>query len=185
MKPKVLIPIAQGTEEMEMVTLADILVRGGAQVVVASVETQVQVVASRGLKLTADFLLQDALESSWDLILLPGGTEGAERLSESADLVGLLQGQLQSGRLVGAICAVPALVLAKHGLLTGYQATCYPSFQAQLPEGCYVDAKVVSSRNLHTSQGPATALMFGLKCVALLFGAERADEVGKGMLVGA
>jgi len=184
MKPKILIPIAQGTEELEAVSLSDTLVRAGAEVVFASVEDQLQVSASRGLILTANRLITDALTTTtWDLILLPGGTEGAQRLGESAPLIQLLKQQFEAGRKVGAICADPALVLSKNGFLEGHQATCYPSFASQIDKAVYVDAKIVISGNLFTSQGPATALPFALELVNQLFGADKRQEVAAGMLV--
>ncbi|CAI8598139.1 unnamed protein product [Vicia faba] len=124
--PSVLIPIAHGSEEIEVVTLMDILRRAKANVIVASVEKTLGVMASQGTKIVADKLLSDVQESSHDLIILPGGTAGTQRLSKSRILKKLLKEQNSAGRIYGAICSSPA-ILHKHGLLKNKKATAHPS----------------------------------------------------------
>ncbi|CAI8610123.1 unnamed protein product [Vicia faba] len=114
--PSVLIPIAHGSEEIEVVTLIDILRRAKANVIVASVEKTLGVMASQGTKIVADKLLSDVQESAHDLIILPGGTAGTQRLSKSRILKKLLKEQNSAGRIYGAVCSSPA-ILHKHGLL--------------------------------------------------------------------
>ena len=118
MDKKVLVPIADGTEEIEAVTLIDVLRRAGVQVTVASVSA-LQVTASRGVKLVADKLIADCKNEPYDLIVLPGGMPGAEHLRDCTALIALLKAQQQGGKLYGAICASPAVALAPHGLLDG------------------------------------------------------------------
>jgi 4-methyl-5(b-hydroxyethyl)-thiazole monophosphate biosynthesis len=179
---RVLVPIADGCEEMEAVVVIDTLRRAGAKVVVASVG-QHQITASRGVKLVADCLLGECLNDTFDLIVLPGGIPGAEHLRDSKELIQLLARQVESGRLFGAICAAPAVVLQHHGFLVGRRATCHPSFQTQLADRSQVDSRVVVDGPCVTSQGPGTALEFALTLVALLWGEEKAKAVAAPMVV--
>jgi 4-methyl-5(b-hydroxyethyl)-thiazole monophosphate biosynthesis len=182
MAKKVLVPIADGTEEIEATCIIDTLRRAGADVTVASVD-QLQVTASRGVKLVADALIADCANTTYDCIVLPGGMPGAEHLRDSRPLVAKLKEQKASGRLYAAICASPAVVLQDHGLLEGIKATCYPSFRDKLDPACASNDRVVVDANCVTSQGPGTAIEFALKLVELLFGPDKAKEVAKAMLL--
>lgn len=176
MPKSVLVPVADGTEEIEAVTIIDILRRAGADVVVASVQTGI-ITASRGVKLVADCLIADCLQTDFDLVVLPGGMPGAEHLRDSADLRDILQRQADRGGLYAAICAAPAVVLEPHGLLNGLRATAHPAFMNRLrPEGAVEDTVVVDG-NCVTSRGPGTAMAFALTLVERLFGASKRDAV--------
>ncbi|MHC4762795.1 MAG: DJ-1 family glyoxalase III [Planctomycetota bacterium] len=179
MSKKVLVPVADGTEELEAVTIIDCLRRAGADVTVASVDKS-QITAGRGVRLVADTLISNCTKEIYDLIALPGGMPGAEHLRDSGELAELLKAQAKSGRFYAAICASPAVVLRHHGLLNGKRATCYPSLFSELDDSD--DAKVVVDGNCITSQGPATALPFALKLIEILFDKEKADEVANSML---
>ncbi len=179
MAKKVLVAIADGTEELEAVTIIDVLRRAGAQVIVASVG-KMNVLCSRGVRLIADTLISDCTDKEYDLIVLPGGLPGAEHLRDCADLIEMLKQQKDSGRLYAAICASPAVALQPHGLLEGKKATSYPAPNMELPARC--DQKVVVDGNCITSQGPGTALKFSFKLAELLFGPAKRDEVAKAML---
>lgn len=183
MKKTVLVPIAPGIEEIEAVTIIDVLRRAGAEVVVASV-ADLQVVASRGVKLIADKRIADCVRQTFDLIALPGGMPGAEHLRDSAELVALLKAQQKAGRLYAAICASPAVALQVHGLLEGRQATCYPSMADKLTGSskASIASRVVVDKNCVTSGGPGTAMEFALKLVELLYGPAKAKEVAAPML---
>lgn len=181
MSKKVLVPIADGTEELEAVSIIDVLRRAGAYVTVASVG-KLQVTASRGVKLVADRLIAECVGETYDLIVLPGGMPGAEHLRESKELEMLLRRQHEQGRLYGAICASPAVVLQHHGLLAQKRATCYPSFVDQLQDMGAAEARIVMDGQCITSQGPGTALEFSLKLVELLYGEEKAREVARAMI---
>lgn len=175
----VLVPIAEGSEEMEAVTIVDTLVRAGAAVTLASVSPSTTVTCSRGVRLVADAPLGEVATPAggWDLIAIPGGMPGASTLAASARLAELLREQKAAGRWIGAICAAPAVVLAPLGLLDGGEAaTCYPSadFLAALPNPVE-DVFVVSDGRLVTSQGPGTALLFSLCCVEKLYGKVAAE----------
>ncbi|HPC95866.1 MAG TPA: DJ-1/PfpI family protein [Sedimentisphaerales bacterium] len=177
-----LVPIADGTEEIEAACIIDTLRRAGIEVTVASVDA-LQVTASRGVKIVADRLIADCVGRTYDCIALPGGMPGAEHLRDSAPLIAKLKEQKDAGRLYAAICASPAVVLHHHGLLNGVKATCYPGMQNQLdPKGVRRD-RVIVDGNCVTSQGPATAIDFALKLVELLAGPDKARQVAQAMLV--
>ncbi|KAK4340227.1 hypothetical protein RND71_041689 [Anisodus tanguticus] len=176
----VLIPIANGSEEIEVVTLIDILRRAKVNVVVASVEKSAQVLASSGTKIVADKLINATSDSIYDLIILPGGTAGAERLHKSKILKKLLKEQESAGRIFGAICSSPA-VLQKQGLIKGKKSTAHPAVLDKLKDGVN-DAQVVIDGKLITSQGLATATQFALAIVSKLFGHARARSVAEGLV---
>eukprot|EP00903_Cladosiphon_okamuranus_P008787 g8416.t3 len=178
----VLVPVADGSEEIESVTIIDTLVRAGAVVTVASVEDDIEVTCSRGVKIKADCKIADCEQRDWDAVVCPGGMPGAVHLKENGKLEAILKKQNDEGRIFGAICAAPAVVLASHGLLEGRKATCYPSgiFTAKIPD--LVDEKVVVDGNLVTSQGPATSMAFALQLVDSLFGQAKAEEIADGLL---
>jgi 4-methyl-5(b-hydroxyethyl)-thiazole monophosphate biosynthesis len=181
-KPKVLVPVADGTEEMEAVTIVDTLVRGGAEVRVASVMVKKEVHCARGIKIHADCLIDECTDENWDLIAIPGGMPGAQHLSDCHPLIHLLKAHHSNGKLIGAICAAPAVVLAKHGILRG-PGTCYPGekFTSMLPS---YDARhnVVVHENIVTSKGPGTALEFSLKLVSELIGHEKSEQLKREMI---
>ena len=175
-----LIVIAQGIEEMETVIIADILVRAGVNITLASV-TGRQIEASRGVKIVADVDLNQVKDQNHDMIICPGGLPGAEFLRDSELLKSLLMQQDKQRKWIASICASPALVLAHHGLLQTRQATCYPGGEEKLP--LYVDETVVVDGHIVTSQGPGTAMVFALKLVQLLVGEVQAKEVAATALI--
>ena len=181
-----LVPIAEGTEELEAVTIIDVLRRAGVEVTVASANegNKLQISGSNGTQIVADKMLNNCAESTYDLIAVPGGLPGSEHLAEHQVLDILLRQQAQQGKLIGAICAAPALVLASKGLLADKIATCFPSFQQSL-EAKEVDseARVVVDGNFITSQGPGTALDFALQLVEQLCGVVKSEEVGAPMVL--
>lgn len=182
MAKKVLVPIADGSEEIEAMCIIDTLRRAGLEVTVASVGA-LQVTASRGVKIVADAVIADCDTGTYDCIALPGGMPGAEHLRDSAPLIAKLKEQKSAGRLYAAICASPAVVFQHHGLIEGVKVTCYPSFRDKLDAGCASDDRVVVDGQCVTSQGPGTAIPFALKLVELLVGADKAKEVTQAMLV--
>ncbi|KAG5120310.1 hypothetical protein JHK82_034730 [Glycine max] len=180
--PKILVPIANGSEEMEAVIIIDILRRAKAKVVVASVEDKLEIVASRKVKLEADMLLDEAAKLSYDLIVLPGGLGGAQTFANSETLVSLLKKQRESNIYYGAICASPALVLEPHGLLKGKKATAFPVMCNKLSDQSEVENRVVVDGNLITSRGPGTSIEFALAIVEKLFGRKLALELAKAVV---
>jgi 4-methyl-5(b-hydroxyethyl)-thiazole monophosphate biosynthesis len=183
MPKTVLVPIADGTEEIEAVCIIDTLRRSGARVTVASVMGELQITASRGVKLVADKRIEECVNEIYDAIALPGGTQGAEHLRDSTPLVDMLKKQKQEGRLYAAICASPAVVFQHHGLLAGRRATCHPAFVEHLDNQEAVENRVVVDGMCVTSRGPGTAIEFALQLITLLFDEEQAKKVAGPMLV--
>lgn len=178
----VLVPLANGCEELEAVTIIDLLRRAGIEVVTAGLEHE-PVKASRGVVLVPDTDIDSALQRDYDMVVLPGGGPGAERLQQDARITDLLRRMADSGKFTAAICAAPR-VLAHAGLLAGKRATAYPGildgggdFQLQ-PEPVVTDGKIITSR------GPGTAMDFALTLIETLAGRDKRDEVEKGLVRG-
>ncbi|CAD5109044.1 DJ-1 family glyoxalase III [Zestomonas carbonaria] len=184
MTTRALIAVADGVEDLETVTLMDVLRRAEIEVVVASIEGRRMFTCARGSRLTADAMLVDVLAQEFDLIVLPGGMPGAERLAEHGPLSEMVVRQARGGRLFAAICAAPAVALQRYGVLRQRRMTCYPAFSDRLSGCTFVDQPVVVDGNCITSQGPGTALAFALALVEQLVGKGRRNEVAKAMLVG-
>lgn len=183
MSKRVLVPIADDSEEIETTCITDTLVRFGAEVVVASVKPGGELVCkmSRGIKVMADITIDEATGQTWDLVALPGGMPGAEHLRDSAPLISILEKQKEAGKLYGAICAAPAVVLASKGLV-GEGATCYPGRLREKMSSPVDGEDVVVQGNVVTSQGPGTALKFALKLGEQLYGEAKAKEIADEML---
>jgi protein deglycase len=183
MAKRVLVPIADGTEELEAVAIIDILRRAGAAVTAASVDGGI-IRASKGLRLCADSLIKDVTDHDFDLIALPGGMPGSERLRDAPALIAMLERQQREGRLFGAICAAPAVTLHPHHLLDGRSFTCHPDFSHIAAGKGFSDEPVVVDGNLVTSRGAGTAVLFALTLVGKLFNNEELRrEVERGMAI--
>ena len=178
---RVLVPIADGSEEIETSCITDTLVRAGAEVTVASVEATTTCTMSRGLKVVADALVTD-VSGDWDLVALPGGMPGAERLRDSDALDAILRKQDARRAPLAAVCASPAVILKSKGILRS-QATCYPAPPFVEALGDIADGDVVRDGHITTSRGPGTSLKFALDLVDQLYGPEKAEELRAQMLV--
>ncbi|GLU03211.1 hypothetical protein SLE2022_204200 [Rubroshorea leprosula] len=178
--PYVLVPVANGSNEIEVVTIVDILRRAKVDVVIASVEKSLKISGSQGIKIVSDKLIGDAAKSTYDLIILPGGDAGAERLQKSRILKKLLKEQDAAGRICGAVCSSPA-VLHKHGVLKEKRATAHPSAASKLTN-VVDDANLVVDGKLITSRGLGTITDFALAIVSKLFGDARARSVAEGLV---
>lgn len=165
----VLIPLAEGFEELESVTLIDILRRAEITVVTASLSENTQVTASHGVRLVADTTLEAVIYDDFDMIILPGGQPGTDNLNQDPHIHAVLKRLYQSGKTVAAICAAP-LVLAHAGLLDGKIATCFPSvlMPAEWPNITLSAEPVVIDGRVITSKGPGTAIDFALSIVEYL-----------------
>lgn len=181
MNKKVLVPVADGAEEIETMTIIDVLRRAEARVTIAGVSSR-EITAAHGVRLSADKLITECADETYDMIALPGGMPGAENLRNSKVLTDLLVQQRDAGRWLAAICAAPAVVLGSLGLLEGRHATCYPGFTAQLKGATVSDDRVVVDGPCITSKGPGSAMAFALALVTALFGEAKADEVAAGLL---
>ena len=180
MSKSVLVPIANGSEEMEAITIIDVLRRAEADVIVASIEESREILASRQTRIVADCLLAECVEQDFDLIVVPGGMPGAQRISDCELFIAKLQQQAKSNNYFGAICAAPEVVLARHGLLEGRQAIGHPMFQSSLNVPADKPGVVVDG-NCLTSLGAGTALAFSLTLVETLFGAEIRKTVAESL----
>lgn len=175
--------LAEGFEEIEALTVVDVLRRANIPVKTVSITSALQVKGAHGMVVKADVLYDNTLfdEPAW--LILPGGMPGATNLYEFAPLQGLLERQAssESGR-IAAICASPGVVLGQLGLLKGHKATCYPGFE-QLMKGAEVmPERVVVDGKFVTANGPANSLRFALRIVAETLGETEAQNVGGGML---
>lgn len=173
----VLVPLAQGCEEIEAVTIIDLLRRAGINVVSASLDGQL-IRASHGTHLLADTNLDDALQQDFDMVVLPGGQPGTDNLNSDPRISELLKKMANSGKFTAAICAAPS-VLAKAGLLNGKQATGYPGVleNMQLQDVILKDQAVVRDGLVLTSRGPGTAMDFALELIETLVGTAKRTEV--------
>lgn len=181
---RVLVPLAPGCEELEAVTIIDLLRRAGIEVVSAGLDAG-PIKASRGVVLLPDATLDEALEHDYDMVVLPGGGPGADRLDHDPRIESLLKKMARGGKYTAAICAAPK-VLARVGLLTGKRATSYPGFidKMQLPGMTYLSDAVVQDGNVITSRGPGTAMDFALHLIEVLAGSAKRDEVEAGLVRG-
>jgi 4-methyl-5(b-hydroxyethyl)-thiazole monophosphate biosynthesis len=177
----VCIPLANGFEEIEAVTLIDVLRRAGFSVTTCGLNS-LQVRGAHNVTVTADTMIDDALNGAWDLVVLPGGMPGATNLRDDARVGKLLEQTAKGDGYVGAICAAP-IALARFGFVKGKKATSYPGFENQMPGAEYCEDRVVCDGKVLTSRGPGTAMEFALAITELLAGRAKADELKKQMLV--
>lgn len=177
----VLVPLARGCEELEAVTVVDLLRRAGINVVTAGLDDQ-PVTASRGMVLVPDMTLDEALGQDYDMVVLPGGLPGADYLDKDDRLAGLLKQMAAGGKYTAAICAAPK-VLASAGLLNGKRATSYPGVlqSVNVPGMDYVEQAVVTDDKVITSRGPGTAMDFALELIEVLVGTDTRTEVEAGL----
>lgn len=177
----VLVPLAQGCEELEAVTVIDLLRRAGIRVVTAGLDDK-PVKASRGTVLIPDTQLDAVLQHPFDMIVLPGGMPGANHLRDDARIQTLLKTMAAQNKYTAAICAAPK-ALARAGLLAGKQVTSYPgSLDDAVPRDFhYVENPVVVDGKVVTSRGPGTAMDFALTLIELLSGKTKRHEVEAGL----
>jgi 4-methyl-5(b-hydroxyethyl)-thiazole monophosphate biosynthesis len=175
--PTVLVPLAPGCEELEAVTIIDLLRRAKITVVTAGLDEN-PVKASRGVVLIPDTTLDQAIQQNFDMIVLPGGLPGADNLNNDPRIHSLLKKMYQQGKYTAAICAAPK-VLAHAGLLANKSATSYPGVLENLniPQLQFIAAPVIKDGSVITSRGPGTAIDFALELIATLVGSEIRDQV--------
>jgi 4-methyl-5(b-hydroxyethyl)-thiazole monophosphate biosynthesis len=180
----VLLPLAKGFEELEAVALIDVMRRGGIEVRTAYLEDELQgdlVLGANGITIQADTSIKNVIVDDFDMMVLPGGWDGTYALAENARVQELLR-QFKEKKMVGAMCAAP-FALKKAGVL-GEKYTAYPGAVDQIDHPGYVeDQKVVEDGNVMTSQGPGTAVCFGLAIVKRLVGEETAQQIKEWMLL--
>ena len=174
---RVLVPLAQGCEELEAVSITDLLTRAGIEVVTAGLDDQ-PVKASRGMTLVPDKTLDEVLDQPFDMMVLPGGQPGADHLNKDPRIHTLLKRLAAEQKYTAAICAAPK-VLADAGLLDGKAATGYPGAldNMDLPRVDVKLERVVTDGRVITSRGPGTAMDFALELIEQLVGKAKRDEV--------
>ncbi len=179
---KVLVPIADGVEEIEAVTIIDVLRRAGVEVVCAEL-TGKPVTASRKVKLIPDTSLEEVKGEIFDMVVQPGGGDGVENLKGDARVEAVLRSMSERQKWVTAICAAPTLLTA-YGLLEGKKATSHPSRRGQTALGKvnYQEQRVVQDGHIITSRGPGTAMEFALKLVEVLCGREKVTELKEALV---
>jgi len=173
------VPLAQGCEELEAITITDLLVRAGVEVTTAGLDDQ-PVTASRGITIIPDTSIDTVLNQTFDLIVLPGGLPGADHLRDDENILALLKNHADKGKYIGAICAAPKAVAAA-GLLEGKKATAYPGVLEAL-DNTQIDVKdtaIEIDGKIVTSRGPGTAMDFALTLIELLEGQAKRDEVNR------
>lgn len=174
--------LAEGFEEIEAIATIDVLRRAGIPVMTVSITSSLQVTGAHGITIKADTLYDNTIFNDPEWLILPGGLPGAQNLYEFAPLQGLLERQAEEEKKIAAICASPAMVLGRLGLLKGRKATCYPGCEAELFGAEYVVAPAIVDGNIVTGSGPANTLPFALTIVSETLGHHEAQKVGSGML---
>ena len=172
---RALVPLAQGCEELEAITITDLLVRAGVDVTTVGLDDQT-VIASRGARLVPDTNIHAVKNEHFDLIVLPGGLPGANHLRDDANLQALLKQHAADNKLVAAICAAPK-ALAAAGLLDGKRVTCYPGALDEYPQLNVRSSAIEIDGKTITSRGPGTAMDFALTLIELLEGRTKRDEI--------
>lgn len=177
----VAIVLAHGFEEVEALAPADILRRAGLKVVLAGVGGT-EIVGSHGVKAAADLPAEELSAEDLEALVLPGGGKGTQNLEASKTVQALIDGCVERGALIGAICAAPS-ILAHKGLLEGRRATAFPTFQRDLTEGGaeLAEEYVCQDGRFVTARGMGVSIQFGLKLAELLVSREKAEEIRKGI----
>jgi 4-methyl-5(b-hydroxyethyl)-thiazole monophosphate biosynthesis len=189
MPKKAIILLAEGFEEVEAVTPADYLRRSGVELCSAAIGESKTVTGAHGVPLNADTTLGELAKqgkagaASWDAVVIPGGMPGAANLAGSKETGALLLEMAAAGKLVCAICASPAVVLAPLGLLSGKNFTCYPGMEANVKDGRWTEGQVAVDGNIISSRGPGTAGAFALAIIAALLGDAASKQVARAVLL--
>lgn len=163
---RTLVVLAEGFEEIEAVTPIDLLRRAGIEVHIAGLDS-INITGARSITINCDIVV-DEIDSIYDAIIIPGGMPGAKNLSESKKLQDIIMEHYNRGKLIGAICAAPVVVLSPLSILDDRVFTCYPGFESRFNRGEFSESRVVVSENIVTSRGPGTAMEFSLKLIEIL-----------------
>ena len=177
----VLMPVADGSEEMEVVIVADIFRRAKWNVVITGLGAGA-IRASRGVRLMPDTAWADVIPDDFDMLVIPGGGDGVTALAKDERLLATVRAFMANGKWVAAICAGP-LVLQAAGVLQGRRVTCHPGVAGELTQTPRLNDRVVVDGRLITSQAPGTAFEFALELVRAVEGDAKADELAKSKVV--
>lgn len=177
----ILIPLAQGFEEIEAVTNIDVLRRAGLKVITVGIGGS-QIEGDHGIKIETDTVISEVEADDFDAVVLPGGMPGAANLRDSNELRTIIKKLNQQKKLCAAVCAAP-IVLYAAGILDGKDATSYPGFGKDMSQCNYLEDRVVIDENIITARGPGVAMEFALTIVEYLLDKESKNELEKSMLV--
>lgn len=172
---KIALLLAEGFEEVEAVTPADFLDRAGIKVIITGVSGKT-IKGAHGITITADYTLAE-LPKDIDGVIIPGGMPGSANVASSDPAISLIKNVNREGKLIAAICAAPALVLEKAGVIAGKKATCYPGYEKKFTRTTFSNERVVVDGNVVTSRAPGTAAEFALTLVEILAGKEAAEKI--------
>ncbi len=175
---KVCVLLAEGFEEVEALTVSDIMRRAKVTCDLVSIKDK-KVTSSHNVTIEADKIIDENMD--YDLVVLPGGMPGASNLRDDEKVINLIKKQNKEGRLIGAICAAP-IVLGRARVTEGRKITSYPGYEDELPNCDYLEEAVVVDGNIITSRGPATAMAFSYKLLEALGYSHEVDGIASGML---
>lgn len=178
---QIIIPLANGLEEIEAIVSIDVLRRAGIEVTTVALG-DLEVKGAHNVTVLADKSIDEVKVEEVDGILLPGGMPGATNLRDDERVINMVQYLDEKGKLVSAICAAP-IVLERAGVLKDKKATSYPGFGEEMPSCKYLEDRVVVDGNLITGRGPGVALEFALEVVNYLVGNETVETLKEGMLI--
>lgn len=182
MSKRILVPIADGSEELEAIAIVDILRRAKAEVEMVGVG-ELTLKCSKGVKVLADTSIDQIRDREYDAIVIPGGMPGAENIKNSEKFANILMAHAKKGVLIGAICASPAIVLEHYGLTKGKRITCHPAFAHLIRNGIYEPKPLVFDPNLLTGKSAGYAIDFAIKLVEILFPKDILHEVKMGLSI--
>jgi 4-methyl-5(b-hydroxyethyl)-thiazole monophosphate biosynthesis len=187
MSKSAIVLLADGFEEVEAVTPIDYLRRAGISVTIAAIGSSLFVKGARGITVNADVTLCDLLQTHqavlWDAIIIPGGMPGATNIAASAEATGLITAMAAADKLICALCASPAIVLAPLGLLSGKTFTCYPGMEGQVLGGAWTEERVAIDGNIITSRGAGTAGEFAISIIDQLLGETEGEKIAGAVLL--
>jgi protein deglycase len=179
---KVNIYLAEGFEEIEALTVVDVLRRAGVDTNIIAVSNTKEIKGAHNITLIADKAFDEIDNNTADMLVLPGGMPGTTNLEKHEGLKELIKEFYKDGKYIAAICAAPS-ILGKMGLLESSMATCYPGFEKHLTGAILSEDLVIRHKNIITSKGPGTAMLFALELVEILVGREIVEELKESMII--
>jgi 4-methyl-5(b-hydroxyethyl)-thiazole monophosphate biosynthesis len=177
---KVLVPLADGFEEIEAMSIIDVLRRAGVEVVTAGLHA-LEVSGAHQVRVLADVLLEEALKRDYDMIVLPGGQPGTDNLRKDKRILETLRKMDQKKQKIAAICAAP-MVLRDAGIAEGRKITSYPGLEREFGKYVHLQDRVVVDGDLVTGRGPGAALEFALKLVEVIESPAKAAQLASQMV---
>ena len=179
---KIYILLADGFEEIEALTPADVLRRAGFNVYLVSTNKNIIVTGAHNIAVECDILLSNKKMDAGLMLILPGGTPGTLNLKNNKSVINAVRKFADNGRWIGAICAAP-MILGEMGLLNGKSATCYPGYEQHLLNANFIEVPAITDGKIITGRGAGTALAFSFEIVKQLAGQEKAEELMRKMVV--